>query len=468
MKRTTSSPELWLRVVRRGPVPLRLQLERELRQAVQTGRLQPGARLPSTRRLALDLGLGRGSVVEAYEQLLAEGYLTARRGSTTRVAMRATIAAPPAPAGPPVPRLRYDFRPGLPDGAAFPRPAWLASLRRALAAATDASLGYPDPRGPEPVRAALTAYLNRTRATVARADLVVMCTGFTQGLRLVCGALRERGARRLAVEEPCHAEQRALVEAAGLRAVPIGVDDGGLRVDRLDRADVDAVLLAPAHQFPTGAVLAPERRMVLLDWAARRRAFVIEDDYDAEYRYDREPVGALHGLAPDRVVYAGSASKTLAPALRLGWLLLPPGLVDAVARAKRQDDLGSPALEQLAYADFLACGELDRHLRRTRLVYRSRRDALIGALEAALPGLRVHGVAAGLHLMVELCGLASERDVVAAAARRSVGVYPVGAHRARPRTGPPALVLGYGAMPEPAITAGIAELAAALHGLSSS
>jgi GntR family transcriptional regulator / MocR family aminotransferase len=238
------------------------------------------------------------------------------------------------------------------------------------------------------------------------------------------------------------------------------VDGDGVRIDRLEAARVDAVLVTPAHQFPTGAVLGPARRAALLDWARRRGALVVEDDFDAEYRYDREPVGALQGLAPDRVVYAGSASKTLAPALRLGWLVLPAALADAVAQAKRRDDLGSPVIEQLAYADFLDRGELDRHLRRTRVLYRRRRDALVAALAAHVPAARVHGVAAGLHLMIELPPDTDEAALIAVAARRSVAVYGVGVHRGR--TGPPALVLGYGAMSERAIAEGVVRLAAAL------
>ena len=458
-------PELLLLLDRKSATPLRAQLERELRTAIRTGRLRPLARLPSTRALAADLGVSRGVVVEAYDQLLAEGYLAARRGAATRVAARAVLV-PPEPGAPvdaPPRSLRYDFRPGLPDVGGFPRRAWLAALRRALAAAPSGALGYPDPSGPEPLRTALAAYLNRARGTLARPEHIVTCTGFTQGLRLVCQVLRERGAARIAVEDPSHAEQRAIIAAAGLRPVSIAVDEGGLRVDRLARISVAAVLVTPAHQFPTGAVLAPERRAALLDWASRRHALIVEDDFDAEYRYDREPVGTLQGLAPDRVVYAGSASKTLAPALRLGWLLVPSGLAAAVARAKRADDLGSPTLEQLAYAEFLERGELDRHLRRTRLVYRRRRDALVAALRIHVPAGRVQGVAAGLHLMLELPGGSDERAIVDAAARASVGVYGVQGHRARPRGGPPALLLGYGTLSEAAIAAGVARLATALR-----
>jgi GntR family transcriptional regulator / MocR family aminotransferase len=467
MQRTTSGPELLLAIDRRSRVPVRIQLERELRAAIQMGRVRPGTRLPSTRGLAADLGVSRGVAVEAYDQLLAEGYVTARHGSATRVASRpATVAVGTAPEPSP-PRLRYDFRPGLPDPVLFPRRAWLAALRRAVSTAPPAALDYPDPRGVEGARGAVAAYLNRTRGTVARADRVVMCTGFAQGLRLLCVALRERGASAVAVEDPSHAEQRAIVTATGLRVVPMPVDGDGLRVDDLGRPRVDAVLVTPAHQFPTGAVLAPARRAALLDWAARRRVLIIEDDYDAEYRYDREPIGTLQGLAPDGVVYAGSASKTLAPALRLGWLVLPAALVSAVARAKRQDDLGSPALEQLAYAEFLDRGELDRHLRRTRLAYRRRRDALVAALRASLPAIRIEGIAAGLHLMVTLAPPVDETALVEAAATRSVRVYGVRPHHARPGTGPPALLLGYGGLGEDDITAGVAELAAALRGQTS-
>jgi len=462
MRRTTS-PEVLLRLHRQAGVPLRAQLEGQLREAIRGGRLRPGVQLPSTRVLAADLGLSRGLVVAAYEQLLAEGYLTAHSGSATRVAgreaepARATaVGAEPAP-----PQWRYDFRPGVPDAALFPRRAWLTSLRRVLASPSDAVLGYPDARGPEQARTALAAYLNRVRGTAARADRIVMCTGFTQGLRLVSRALHRRGVAAIGIEDPCHAAHRAAILSTGLEVIPIPVDDRGLRVERLESSGAGAVFVTPAHQYPTGAVLAPERRAAVLDWAARTGALVIEDDYDAEYRYDREPIGTLQGLAPDRVVLAGSVSKTLAPALRVGWLVLPADLAPEVAALKYEEDLGSPALDQLAYADFLDRGELDRHLRRTRLSYRRRRDSLVTALQRHLPGLRVRGVAAGLHLMVELSPGASETEVVAAAGRHSVRVYGVQTHRAREQ-GPPALLLGYGRLGSAAIAEGVTRLAAVL------
>src|SRR5262245_45431106 len=460
MDRTTSRPEILLRVERSHGTPLRAQFERELRDAIRSGRLRPGTPLPSSRALAADLRLSRGVVVEAYEQLLAEGYVTARRGSATRVAARESKVEPGAPIDQAPPPMRYDFRPGVPDGEMFPRRAWLMSLRRVLTSAPSTVFGYPDPSGVAALRQVLSAYLNRARGTAARADRVVLCTGFAQGLRLVCQALRARGVARVVVEDPSHALHRAAMQTVGLTVVPIPVDRGGLCVERLRAVDAGAVFVTPAHQFPTGAVLAPDRRAALLDWAVRKQAVVIEDDYDAEYRYDREPIGALQGLAPDRIAYAGSVSKTLAPALRLGWLVLPAELVAEVARLKRREDLGSPALDQLAYADFLDRGELDRHLRRTRLRYRRRRERLVAAVGAHLPALRIEGVAAGLHLMVGLPPRADEAALVEAAATRSVRVYGVGPHRARPGAGPPALLLGYGGLSEAEIVVGVERLAA--------
>ncbi len=460
MKRATS-PELLVPLTSTANVPLRVQVERGLRQAIQGGQLSAGAVLPSTRVLAADLGISRGVVIGAYEQLLAEGYLSARRGSATRVALRRPgnrAAAAPTPAV--TAAFQFDFRPGVPDLSLFPRRAWLSSVRRAVTAAPDLAFDYPDPRGVTPARTVLAAYLNRVRAGAVRADRMVLCTGVGQGLGLVCQALRSRGVRTLAVEDPGHVHEYAHL-AAGLEKIPIPVDADGLRTDLLPGTQAGAVLVTPAHQLPTGAVLAPQRRAALLEWAARRRAFVIEDDYDAEYRYDREPIGSLQGLAPDRVVYMGTASKTLSPALRLAWLVLPPDLVDDVARAKLEADRGSPALDQLALADFIDRGELDRHLRKTRQVYRRRRDRLMAALATHLPELRPRGIAAGLHLMIELTPGADEREIVAAAAGRSIRLAAVGRWRAT--AGPPALFLGYGGLKESVIPEAVRQLALLLR-----
>jgi GntR family transcriptional regulator / MocR family aminotransferase len=464
MKRATSPPELVIPLTSKADAPLRLQLERGLRHAVQTGRLPVGALLPSTRVLAGDLGISRGVVLEAYEQLIAEGYLIARRGSATRVGARGAERGS-ASATDSISKAvyRYDFRPGVPDISLFPRRAWLISMRRAVGAAAHIAFDYPDPRGAESARARLSAYLNRTRATVTRSDHMLLCTGFAQGIRLVCQVLRERGVRRIAVEDPGAIDQCADIDAEGLEKVRVPVDNDGLRTDLLRETHAGAVLVTPAHQYPTGAVLAPHRRAALLDWASQRRAVIIEDDYDAEYRYDREPIGSLQGLAPDHVIYMGTASKTLSPALRLAWLALPPDFIEDVARAKLHADRGSPALDQLALADFLDRGELDRHLRKSRLIYRRRRDKLVAALGTHLPHLRPRGVAAGLHLMIELGRGADEQQIVEAAARRSIRLYGASSYRAVPATGPPALLLGYGALEENVVEEAVRHLASLLQ-----
>jgi GntR family transcriptional regulator/MocR family aminotransferase len=464
MKRTTF--DFPVCVARGRSEPLRAQVIRELRSAVQSGRLTPGSPLPSTRALAADLGVSRGLIVEAYEQLSAEGYLNAQRGSATRVAMRTPDEAGPR-AGRAVSErslsarqiIRYDFRPGIPDVSLFPRRAWMRALRSAWAERSALVLDYPDPHGVESARVALAAYLNRSRATVADPGRIVMCTGFAQAARLICEALRLRGVRRIAVEDPGHAEECADIRAAGLELVPVPVDEDGLCVDRLFSIDAGAVLVTPAHQYPTGVVLSPERRAALLAWTARNSAFVLEDDYDAEYRYDRAPVGALQGLLPERVVYIGSASKMLAPALRQGWLVLPSELIDEVRQAKLSADRGSPALEQLALAAFLDAGELDRHLRRTRVIYYRRRDALVAALRSHMPHLEMRGVAAGLHLLVQLQQGIDEERVVGAAMKERVRVYGARAYHMDPDAAPPALLLGYGGISENQIEAGVRTLA---------
>jgi GntR family transcriptional regulator/MocR family aminotransferase len=442
----TSSRELLVALRREGGA-LHAQIEGQLRAAVRDGRLAAGERLPSSRALAAELGVSRGVVVEAYGQLAAEGYLAVRPGAAPRVAAGAAVAAS-RPAEPLTAPLRYDLRPGTPDLSHFPRAAWAAAHRRALAEVADADLGYPPPGGHPRLRAALAAYLGRVRGVQAAPERIVVCGGVAEAVALVGRVLRERGARRVAVEDPSHPGTRELMGHSGLDLVPVPVDAGGVDVERIARAGVDAVLVTPAHQSPTGVVLEPSRRAALAAWARETGGLVIEDDYDAEYRYDRHPVGALQGLAPDHVVHVHSVSKTLAPALRLGWAALPARLVAAVVEEKRLSDLGAPVLEQLTLAAFLERGELDRHLRRTRPTYRRRRDALL----TALAGIEVEGVAAGLHVLARLPAGLAEQEVVAAAAARGVAVEALGPQVAGPPRAP-ALLLGYTRLNE----AGIAE-----------
>jgi GntR family transcriptional regulator / MocR family aminotransferase len=454
---------------------LRERLEHGLRAAIQRRRLVAGTLLPPSRVLATELGISRSVVVEAYANLAADGYVEARQGAGTRV--RLDVRDEPPRPRPPLPRYdaaRYFARPressfagappvrllgGLPDPALFPRGQWLRHYRTALAELPDPQLTYPSTLGAGVLRRALSAYVGRVRGVATAPDRILVCSGFTQGLTLVCRALVRAGARRVAVEEPCFSLHREAIAMTGLEPVPVAMDERGIDPAALEGLDVAAVLVAPAHSYPTGATLDPRRRRALVAWALRSEALIIEDDYDAEFRYDRLPIGALQGLAPDRIVYIGCASKTLSPALRLGWVAAPPDLIDAIEREKRFDDMGSGLLEQLAFARFVDRGDFSRHLRRVRPIYRARRDATIAALARQLPEATWRGAAAGLHLYVTLPPDVDEGALVHAAFERGVLVEDAHWHWADGSGVPPALVLGYGTVAEPAIARAIATLA---------
>jgi GntR family transcriptional regulator/MocR family aminotransferase len=443
--------------LRRGDgASLHEQLEQALRDQVRGGRLAPGARLPSSRALAAELGISRGVVLEAYAQLTAEGYLTASQGAPTRVALVSSgeRERPPVAATSLGGRARHDFDPGLPDLVSFPRSDWLRSVRAALRDAPFDALGQGDPRGAAKLRNALMAYLGRARGAAPEPEHTIVCAGFTQGFAVLCRALALRGVERLAVESPGWPQHRLIAEAAGLEPAGIPVDEHGISVTELSASGCEAVVLTPAHQFPTGVVLSSERRAALLEWADDEDALIIEDDYDSELRYDRDAVGALQGLAPERIAYIGSASKRLGPGMRLGWVLSPSWLTGALTYEKALADGGSPVLDQLAMADFLERGELDRHLRRMRLRYRSRREALLGGVAGALPGARTGGIAAGLFVPVRLPSV--DLDALsAAAATRGVSITVEGS----------SLVLGFGNLSERAIADGLEALAGALRQL---
>ncbi len=455
---TSYGPELLVRL--RGG-RRRAQLEDRLRELVRDGTLAAASRMPSSRALAADLGVSRRLVVDAYAQLLAEGYLVSRRGAGTYVAAAAatTDSVPPAP---PSSAPQFDFFPGAPDLASFPRALWLRATRDVLRAAPNTAFAYPDARGAPELRRALSAYLRRVRGVVVEPGSIVVCTGATQGLALLARALVRAGTTAIDVEDPGLPPHRAVLSYAGLRVRGVPVDEHGLDVAAL-RSPV--VLGTPAHQCPTGVVLSPQRRGELLGWA-RAGGLVVEDDYDAEFRYDRAPLGALQGLAPDRVVYLGTVSKTLAPGLRLGWLVLPAQLLDAVVEAKALDDLGCSALEQLVLARLLETSAYDRHLRKARRRNRARRDALIAAFARELPQARVSGVSAGLHALVRLPRPVELQALMQAAGERSLGVYPLELHRIEPRPSADALVMGYANLPEPAIDEGVRRLAQVVRELS--
>jgi GntR family transcriptional regulator/MocR family aminotransferase len=439
---------------------VRAGLETALRDAVRDGRLHPGARLPPSRALAADLGIARNSVAEAYGQLVAEGWLTARTGSGTWVAPhRPGPRQAPAPARAETAVPRYDLRAGVPDLGAFPRRAWLAAARAALDAAPDHLLGYPDPRGLPPLRAALASYLARARGVSVTADRIVVCSGFAHGLALMCQVLRAHGGTTIAVEQYGPQAHRRIARAHGLRCLALPVDGDGAVPHALGRAA--AAVLTPAHQFPLGMTLAPRRRRDFIEWATAG-GLVIEDDYDGEFRYDRQPVGAMQALAPGHVVYAGTASKSLAPGLRLGWLAVPAPLLDEVVAAKEAAGAHASGLDQLTMAGLLASGGYDRQIRHARLAYRRRRDRLAAAVLRHAPGVEVTGIAAGLHAVLRLPAGQSEAGVVADAAGRGLAIEGLAGYRTGGTSHGPALVVGYGRPPEHAFTTALARLGAVL------
>jgi GntR family transcriptional regulator / MocR family aminotransferase len=463
----TNSPiaaEVLVQLERGNGVALHRQVEVALRDGIRSGALAPGSSLPPTRTLAEELGVSRGVVVEAYSQLVAEGYLRSRSGGYTQVAGEVSRAAPGEPAATAArpPTVEVDFGYGRANVAAFPRRAWLRSVRRVLTEAPDERLAYPDGQGAPELRAALADYLNRVRGTAARPEHLVIANGYAQGISLLMQLLAAQGAKRLAVEDPsANDDARVVAQRLGIEVVPVPVDEGGIRVDVLERTRADALILTPSHQWPTGAVLSADARAAVVTWAQRTGALVVEDDYDAEYRYDRAPIGAIQGLAPDQVVYAGTASKTLAPGFRLGWFVLPPRLTRAFAEEKIIADRGSPVIDQLAFADFLGRGEFDRHLRRMRPIYRDRRDALIEGLAERLPRLRPTGIAAGLHLVAWLPDGVEEAVAVAAAADHGVAIAGLSPYRLTPSS-QGGLIFGYSDLSSTAIRRGVGLLAEAL------
>lgn len=459
-------------------------LAARLRQAMADGRLAVGTRLPPTRVLAGDLSVSRGVVTEAYRRLTEDGHVEGRRRGGTVV-----VAVPPRGArdgpAPGAPRsagslfsgepgadvfdalraapARVDLTPGRPDLAAFPRAAWLRAERAVLSGLSAGDLGYGDPRGAAPLRRAVAAWLARSRGIRADADDILVVAGTAQALTLLHPVLRADGVDAVAMEDPGSLGARQHLLHGGMHVLPVPVDGEGIRVDALRASGARAVLLTPAHQFPTGVVTSGERRRELLCWAADG-GLILEDDYDAEHRYDRPPVPALRALLADRVCYMGSVSKLLAPALRIGWMVPPPRHRAALTDAKRFDDLGNAVLPQLVLARLMDSGDLERQLRLLRGRHRRRRDAMIAAIAAHLPGAVVHGAAAGLHLTVTYPADVPDTELAAAALRLGVKCQPLSWHRRLP--GPPGLVLGYAAGPPGALTDGIATVGRALRELA--
>ena len=445
----------WLTLERGPGETLRAALGRTLREAIRAGALREGVRLPSSRALALDLGVSRGVVSDAYGQLEAQGFIVTRSRAAPVVASIPRSDPSRREPEPQARAPRYDLTPTTPDVTLFPLTRWLASAQHVARSASAATLDYREPRGERILREALADHLGRTRGVVTDPEQIVVVQGTAQGVDLLLRILMARGAARVAVEDPSHTTQHERIRAFGFEVVPQPVDHHGMVVAGLD---ADAVLVTPAHQFPTGRVLSGERRRHLLAWSRESGGLIVEDDYDAEFRYDREPVRALQGLAPEQVVQLGTVSKTLAPALRLGWLVAPSELADEAQRTKRLLDDFSPALDQLTLAELMTRGDYDRHVRRARAAYRARRDRLLAALARQLPELEVEGVAAGVHLLLRLPGGVSDVAIADAAGRARIAVPPLSAFRVRPSEDG-GLVIGYGRLHESAVEAATRALA---------
>ena len=446
------------------PGPLHARLAGALRSAIRDGRLRPDSALPPSRALAAELGCSRWVVTQAYAELVTAGYLEARTGSGTRVRPLASGDAirlgnairPGAVTRPASPAASLDMAPGLPDLRLFPVARWAGAIRAAAAGLSAADLGYRDPAGHPVLREALAEYLARVRgAAVAPGDLTV-CGSATDGIGRICRALARAGTTAVAVEDPGWQRVREVAAAAGLTVVPVPVDEQGLRGELLaGLRGVGAVILTPAHQFPSGAVLSPARRHELLGWARRTGALLVEDDYDAEFRYDRRAVATLQGAAPWAVTLVGSVSKTLSPAVGIGWMVSPPRLTPLL-----RDATPPPVLDQLAFASFLRAGSYDRHLRSARKRYRDRRDAVVAEITRRLPQARVSGIPAGLHVVV---GFGPDIDCDAVQRRaRTLGVRVVSLTRYQVRQGEPGLVIGYGNLADHEIATAVESLAAAV------
>ncbi|MDY6809706.1 MAG: PLP-dependent aminotransferase family protein [Actinomycetota bacterium] len=420
----------------------RHSLATALRESISDGRLAPGTRLPPYRSLAADVGLARGTVAAVYQELIAEGWLVARQGSGTHVADTPRPDLPrPMTRQRKTPDTVHDFGLGQPNSSLFPRTEWIAATRRAITDAPDRAFGPGDPQGSERLRVSLARYLARARGVRTHPDDIVLTTSVMHALDLLS---RSVFGEVLAVESHGLPFHRAVIERGGTVTTSVPIDNDGADIDQLP-TDVSAVLLTPSHQFPTGVALSPSRRAAAIEWAGDHNGLIVEDDYDGELRYDREPIGALQALNPDAVIYTGSVSKSLSPAVRIAWLVLPARLVDRVRAAKGPREPDASIIDQLILAELIDSGAYDRHIRRSRQYYRRRRDHLTDAFARA--GVTVPGIAAGLHAVIPLAA-ETEHVVFEAATRRRYTLAAMSQYR-HPRANggsdvPSGLVVGFG------------------------
>ncbi|WP_406047434.1 PLP-dependent aminotransferase family protein [Kribbella sp. NBC_00889] len=442
-----------------GEGPLHRQLERGLRGAIRSGRLIHDSVLSPSRELAEQLGCSRWAVTQAYGQLVAEGYLSTRVGSGTWVSWSGRTTGAVRRTGE-VDRgstYRFDLTPGIPDLRALPRTRWGEAAREAARALPTADLGHPDAAGYLPLRELLADYLQRSRGAVAAAGDVVIRSGVRAAVAQLCVDLRAAGVDRIGIEDPGWTRLRDVIEATGVRAVPVPVDSEGLRVDVFtQQQDLRAVVVTSAHQFPTGVVLSPGRRLELIEWARRTNGLILEDDYDAEFRYDRNPLTTLQGMAPEQVVLLGSVSKTLSPAIGLGWYVVRGPWRKALTRSIGP---GPSTFDQATFAELLRAGAYDRQLRALRRRYQSRRQQVVAAVRRDLPGWSIDGAAAGLHLIARLPDELAAGPVVAAARRTGIRLVALSQYQVRAGGDSSGIVLGYGNLADGDVDAAIGSLA---------
>jgi GntR family transcriptional regulator/MocR family aminotransferase len=487
----SAATSAFIRLDPRAGGTLQTQIYAAIRRAILDGDLAPGARLLSSRAIADDLGVSRTTTLLAFEQLTAEGYLTARRGSGTYVAQELPDdlprTRPPQPGicrdRPPVSRrgaaLRAippsaqrcgsgaprAFRIGVPALDLFPIRLWTQLVNRRLRSLTLSQLDYSDMAGYLPLRRAIADYMRSSRGTRCEPDQVMIMAGAQRGLELACHLLLDPGDEAW-MEDPGYPGMRSAFACAGVRILTAPVDEQGLNVDVISRHPSQArvVYVTPSHQFPSGVGMTLPRRLALLRWATAARAWIIEDDYDSEFRYGTRPVPCLHGLDVDgRVLYVGSFSKTLFPALRLGFIVLPSDLRDTALAARRAADLHPPALDQAVLADLIAEGHFDRHLRRMRAAYKERLEALVDAADRHCRGvLRFRPVRTGMHAVADVVGVSAER-VFKEALGRGVEVMPISAYFLRPQSTANALILGFASIHPNSMVPGMERLARAIE-----
>jgi GntR family transcriptional regulator / MocR family aminotransferase len=459
---------LWITVDRAQKMPIIRQVYDQIRLGIVRGDLRAGEQLPSTRELARDLRVSRIVIVEVYDQLLAEGYIESRQGSGTYVAQGAYLEVVPTERLPRVHpsvdtgkenRSIIDFRAGLPALDLFPRKLWGQLVSRVCAEASPSVFGYDHPEGCVDLRIALARYLAKTRRVRCQPDQLVITSGAAQAFSLVARLLLSPG-DEVIIEDPVTYDVRRIFSAAGATLFPIPVDEDGMQPDLLPVEKQPAfVFVTPSHQFPLGGLLPIQRRIQLIQFARAAGCYLVEDDYDSEFRYSGTPVSSLQELEPERVIYVGTLSKILSPALRLGYIVVPPPLIEPCRQLKQLTDLHSPVLEQLALAYFIEEGHLERHIMKMKKIYRKRRQALIAALEAHYPRqIQIYGDVAGLHLVAGFGGRVLTEQAFADWEEAGVRLYPVEQHAIRKGEHRSKVILGYGNLTPDEIEEGVRKI----------